>query len=122
MPRSSGGRRYNPITHRLICSYHKNRCVYCKKQFHHTELTREHIIPLKADWADWGDGKPNKGWANIVPACSPCNNARGSEPLSEDLVREFKAMAKKAMAYRNKVYQRWQRVRSRNIKREKQLL
>lgn len=115
MPRSSGGRKYNPTTHRIICNYHKNRCVYCGEKFHYTELTREHIIPLKADWYD---GKATKGWANIVPACSPCNNARGSDRLPDETVEEFQKLAKKAISYKDRVMRRWNRMNGLKQRRE----
>lgn len=44
-------------------------CQYCVQQFHETELTLDHVIPVVRG------GK--KSWDNIVTACRRCNQTKG---------------------------------------------
>lgn len=46
------------------------RCAYCGRM---TELTRDHIVPLKAGGTNSID--------NIVPACKPCNSSKRDTSL-----------------------------------------
>ena len=50
-------------------------CAYCGGPFLHRELTREHIIPVSRG------GK--NAWTNVVTACKPCNNHKGSRTPEE---------------------------------------
>tara|TARA_X000000950_G_C13687800_1_gene566733 strand:- start:325 stop:777 length:453 start_codon:yes stop_codon:yes gene_type:complete len=51
------------------------QCQYCTKQFHHKDLTLDHIIPTSR-------GGRNT-WDNVVAACSKCNSKKGSKSVSE---------------------------------------
>jgi 5-methylcytosine-specific restriction endonuclease McrA len=55
------------------------RCQYCGEQFSTSELTFEHVIPQSK-----GGGTD---WDNVVPACRPCNNRKGSKTLKEAKMR-----------------------------------
>ena len=46
----------------------KNKCHYCKKRFHPSELTMDHKISLMRG------GKSTK--KNLVPACEGCNKKK----------------------------------------------
>ena len=48
----------------------ENTCQYCGKEFSSDDLTMDHIIPKAKG------GK--KSWKNIVTACKPCNQKKGS--------------------------------------------
>lgn len=50
-------------------------CQYCGKQMVSNELTLDHIIPRSK-----GGGSV---WENLVAACYPCNNRKGSKSLEE---------------------------------------
>ena len=43
-------------------------CHYCRRGFHPSELTMDHIVPLARG------GKTSKG--NVAPACKTCNNKK----------------------------------------------
>lgn len=45
-------------------------CAYCGMVFLANELTREHIQPVSMGGQDT--------WMNVVTACKPCNNRKGS--------------------------------------------
>ena len=47
------------------------KCQYCGKNFPHMNLTYDHVIPRSK-----GGGT---NWENIVAACKPCNNKKGSK-------------------------------------------
>jgi len=51
-----------------------NTCQYCNKRFPETELTIDHVIPRSK-------GGTNI-WENVVAACKPCNQKKGSHLLS----------------------------------------
>ena len=46
-------------------------CQYCNTPYTKANLTLDHVIPLSQG------GKTS--WTNIVAACGPCNNRKGSE-------------------------------------------
>ena len=46
-------------------------CHYCGKKFLFHELTLDHMVPLSRG------GRTTPG--NVVPACRPCNKAKGSD-------------------------------------------
>tara|TARA_R110002096_G_scaffold20155_1_gene67129 strand:- start:469 stop:987 length:519 start_codon:yes stop_codon:yes gene_type:complete len=48
----------------------ENTCQYCGKEFSSDDLTMDHIVPKAKG------GK--KSWRNIVTACKPCNQKKGS--------------------------------------------
>lgn len=62
------------VTNTFLFARDGYRCQYCGK--HRTQLrgreflTRDHIVPVSRG----GDNS----WGNVVTACSPCNNRKGS--------------------------------------------
>jgi 5-methylcytosine-specific restriction endonuclease McrA len=62
------------VTNTFLFARDGYRCQYCNR--HRSELrgreflTRDHIVPLSRG----GDNS----WTNVVTACSPCNNRKGS--------------------------------------------
>lgn len=55
-------------------------CHHCGNKFLKTQLTMDHLIPVARG------GKTSKN--NVVPACKPCNQARGHKL---DVERAFEA-------------------------------
>ena len=53
----------------------KGVCYYCKRRFHPSELTMDHIVPLARG------GKSIR--SNVVPCCKECNSAKQSKLPSE---------------------------------------
>jgi 5-methylcytosine-specific restriction endonuclease McrA len=53
----------------------ENRCQYCGGEFPVNKLTLDHVIPLK-------HGGP-RSWSNLVAACVPCNQRKGSRTPEE---------------------------------------
>jgi 5-methylcytosine-specific restriction endonuclease McrA len=62
------------VTNTSLFARDSYRCQYCgrhRAQLRHREfLTRDHVVPLSRG----GDNS----WSNVVTACSPCNNRKGS--------------------------------------------
>jgi 5-methylcytosine-specific restriction endonuclease McrA len=62
------------VTNTFLFARDSYRCQYCgrhRTQLRHREfLTRDHVVPLSRG----GDNS----WRNVVTACSPCNNRKGS--------------------------------------------
>jgi 5-methylcytosine-specific restriction endonuclease McrA len=62
------------VTNTFLFARDGYRCMYCQR--HRAELrgreflTRDHVVPLSLG----GDNS----WQNVVTACSPCNNRKGS--------------------------------------------
>jgi 5-methylcytosine-specific restriction endonuclease McrA len=62
------------VTNTFLFARDRYRCQYCGR--HRTDLrgreflTRDHVVPISR-------GGTND-WANVVAACSPCNNRKGS--------------------------------------------
>jgi 5-methylcytosine-specific restriction endonuclease McrA len=44
--------------------------MYCGDEFHDSQLTRDHVIPLSRGGRDC--------WANVVAACKSCNARKGN--------------------------------------------
>ena len=44
-------------------------CAYCGRQFHDSDLTREHIVPVSTGG--------EHTWMNLVTACRACNHRKG---------------------------------------------
>lgn len=67
------------VTNTFLFARDSYKCQYCgrhKTQLRGREfLTRDHIIPISR-----GGGNT---WQNVVTACSPCNNRKGSHLLEE---------------------------------------
>lgn len=62
------------VTNTFLFARDHYRCQYCQRHRHELRgrefLTRDHVIPLSR-----GGGNT---WENVVTACSPCNNRKGS--------------------------------------------
>ena len=62
------------VTNTFLFARDSYSCQYCgrhRAQLRHREfLTRDHVVPLSRG----GDNS----WSNVVTACSPCNNRKGS--------------------------------------------
>lgn len=67
------------VTNTFLFARDGYRCMYCNR--HRSELrgreflTRDHVLPLSR-----GGGNT---WDNVVTACSPCNNRKGSRLPAE---------------------------------------
>ena len=67
------------VTNTFLFARDEYRCQYCNR--HRTKLrgreflTRDHIVPLSRGG--------NNRWDNVVTACSPCNNRKGSRLPTE---------------------------------------
>lgn len=46
----------------------RGQCHYCKKRFHPSELTMDHVVPVIRG------GRSTK--SNVVPCCKACNNEK----------------------------------------------
>jgi len=58
-----------------ILSRDRNRCQYCQKKFHPSDLTLDHIIP---------QSKGGRGtWDNLVASCGPCNHRKADRTPEE---------------------------------------
>jgi 5-methylcytosine-specific restriction endonuclease McrA len=67
------------VTNTFLFARDGYRCMYCDR--HRAELrgreflTRDHVLPLSRGGANT--------WGNVVTACSPCNNRKGSRLPAE---------------------------------------
>jgi 5-methylcytosine-specific restriction endonuclease McrA len=67
------------VTNTFLFARDSYRCLYCGR--HRSDLkgreflTRDHVVPMSR-------GGPNT-WRNVVTACSPCNNRKGSHLPAE---------------------------------------
>lgn len=68
-----------------------HRCYYCGRG--ERALTRDHIVPLNRGGGD--------GIDNIVPACRPCNAAKGQMSFKEFLITPWMREARKMEAKRS---------------------
>ncbi len=59
-----------PLTNRELFLRDANLCLYCGGQYHKSELTRDHVIPLSRGGKD--------RWLNVVAACKRCNTRKGN--------------------------------------------
>ena len=64
------GRYTPPLSNRALFRRDENICLYCGNQFHHSDLSRDHVNPISQGGED--------SWANVVTACKRCNNHKGS--------------------------------------------
>jgi hypothetical protein len=54
----------------LLFKRDRHTCAYCGKQFHRSQLSRDHIVPRTRGGKDT--------WMNCVTACKQCNQQKGS--------------------------------------------
>ena len=59
-----------PLTNRELFLRDANICMYCGNQYHHHNLTRDHVLPLSKKGQD--------RWSNVVTACRQCNIRKGN--------------------------------------------
>ncbi|MDH5326419.1 MAG: HNH endonuclease [Gammaproteobacteria bacterium] len=71
------------LTNRALFRRDGHICLYCGEQFRHSELTRDHIIPISRGGRDC--------WENVVTACCRCNNLKGSR-LPEECGKKLLAV------------------------------
>lgn len=70
-----------PLSNKALFRRDCNICAYCGNEFGHTELSRDHIVPVSKSG-------PNT-WMNCVTACHPCNkfkNDRTPEQANMELL------------------------------------
>lgn len=67
------------FTRRNALEHYKYRCAYCGHKFRASQLNYEHILPQSRG------GKTT--WANVVPACYPCNNKKANRTPEEANMR-----------------------------------
>ena len=90
-----------PCTRKNIILRDENQCQYCRERFKEADLTIDHVIPRSK-------GGKNQ-WDNVVAACKPCNQKKGSHMLensSVSLLRppskpSYRAMIKKKIGKAN---------------------
>ncbi len=58
-----------PLTNRELFRRDHHLCMYCGREHHETELTRDHVKPLSQGGRDH--------WSNVVTACKRCNTHKG---------------------------------------------
>lgn len=81
---SSGQARanaFNPapaLTNITLFARDRNLCMYCGEQFHRSELTRDHVLPLSQGGRDV--------WENVVCACLHCNVRKGGRTPQQALM------------------------------------
>ncbi len=64
-----------PLNRRTVFMRDEFTCQYCGRQPGRAHLTLDHIMPRSRGGA--------LTWENVVAACSPCNQRKGSRLLSE---------------------------------------
>ena len=64
-----------PVSRRTVMLRDNYTCQYCGAQPAKTSLTIDHIIPKVRNGAT--------NWENVVCACRPCNQRKGSRPPEE---------------------------------------
>ncbi len=81
---SSGQARadaFNPapaLTNITLFARDRNLCMYCGAQYHRSELTRDHVLPLSQGGRDV--------WENVVCACLHCNVRKGGRTPQQALM------------------------------------
>ena len=63
--------------------FYGERCAYCCRALTSTQAQMEHQIPLSRGGTNWP--------SNIVPACKPCNQSKGTKTSAEFGVRMTRA-------------------------------
>jgi len=64
-----------PLLNKTLFSRDSYRCMYCGDSFHHSALSRDHIVPISRGGKDI--------WTNVVSACKRCNSHKGNRLLVE---------------------------------------
>lgn len=79
------------FNNRMLFRRDNYTCMYCGKQFAHTDLTRDHIVPRSKGGKDV--------WGNVVAACRRCNQFKA------DRAPEDAGMALLAVPFKPNVYE-----------------
>ncbi len=64
-----------PCTRKNVLLRDENRCQYCARRFHDSDLTLDHVLPRSKGG--------NSSWTNVVAACKPCNQKKRDFLISE---------------------------------------
>ncbi len=64
-----------PLTNRELFRRDINTCLYCGREYHDHDLTRDHVIPISRGGRD--------NWRNVVTACRRCNTRKASHTPEE---------------------------------------
>lgn len=64
-----------PLNNRELFLRDGHMCMYCGGEFHETQLTRDHVIPISRGGRD--------RWSNVVAACKGCNTHKGNRTPEE---------------------------------------
>jgi 5-methylcytosine-specific restriction endonuclease McrA len=73
--RRHGKRAIPPLTNRELFLRDAHLCMYCGNQYHDSNLTRDHVVPLSRGGVD--------RWSNVVTACRGCNTRKGNRRPEE---------------------------------------
>ena len=57
------------LTNVALFARDQHLCLYCGREFHRQQLTRDHVMPLSQGGRDH--------WENVVAACFHCNSRKG---------------------------------------------
>lgn len=63
------------LTNKALFRRDQNICAYCGNEFHHDELTRDHIHPRSKGGPD--------NWMNVVASCGGCNRFKNDRTPEE---------------------------------------
>ncbi|HET7776888.1 MAG TPA: HNH endonuclease [Azospira sp.] len=66
-------RHVPPLSNRELFHRDRHLCAYCGREFPGPRLTRDHVVPISRGGRD--------AWTNVVTACLPCNQKKGSRLL-----------------------------------------
>ena len=64
-----------PLENKFLFRRDKNLCLYCGNEFHVTDLSRDHVIPISRGGRD--------KWTNVVSSCRRCNNRKADRTPEE---------------------------------------
>jgi 5-methylcytosine-specific restriction endonuclease McrA len=64
-----------PLTNRELFLRDAYLCMYCGGNFHESNLTRDHVIPMSRGGKD--------KWSNVMTACRCCNTRKGNRKPEE---------------------------------------
>ncbi len=57
------------LTNAALFARDQHLCLYCGREYHRQQLTRDHVMPLSQGGRDH--------WENVVAACFHCNSRKG---------------------------------------------
>ena len=57
------------LTNAALFARDQSLCLYCGREFHRQQLTRDHVMPISRGGQDT--------WENVVAACFHCNSRKG---------------------------------------------